>query len=232
MAPTCKPFGPWSNLNRVRNHAGWLRSYQEAAPHGRFRGRVALIQMKIGRYFINEQPFPSYLYDEPPWPTVVKDPSVVHTVIHQCMTGQVGPNGNLVKKPTGFVANHRLLRSGLFKFICDGSHQHDQLEDGDATRKAQVWTWTLARGVADGISALTKDLLRPAPKSTCPAENGSGPGDATADEVAAAAEPWRKCHGCRRRRVHTDPTHSRVPGECKHPFAESIEYECPGCRKH
>ena len=65
----------------------------------------------------NEQPFPSYLYDEPPWPMVVKDPSVVHTVIHQCMTGQVGPYGNLVKKPTGFVANHRLLLSGLFKFI-------------------------------------------------------------------------------------------------------------------
>ena len=125
-----------------------------------------------------------------------------------------GSNGNPVKKPTGFVANSWLLLSGLFKFICDGSHQHDQLEGGAAIRKAQVWTWTLARGVADGISTLKKDLVRSAPRSMSP-ETGSGPGDATTEDVAASEEPWRNCDGCRRRRVKTDPIHNRIPGVCK-----------------
>ena len=92
-----------------------------------------------------------------------------------------------MKKTTGFVANNRLLLSGLLKFICDGSHQHNQLEGGDASRNAQVWTRTLARGVDDGISSLKKDLFRPALSSMCP-EAGTGPGDATTDDVVAAQE--------------------------------------------
>ena len=145
------------------------------------------------------------------------------------MTGQVGPYRNLVNEPTGLVANHRLLLSGLFKFICDGSRQHDQLEGGDATHKAQVWTWTLARGVADGISALKKDLLRPAPSSMFP-ETGTGPGDATSEDVVAAQESWKDCPGCKWRRNKTVPSHTREPGVCKHPLTESIEYKCSGCR--
>ena len=42
MAPTCTPFGPMSHLNYQINYDGWLRSYDLAAPHGRFCGRIAL----------------------------------------------------------------------------------------------------------------------------------------------------------------------------------------------
>ena len=35
MAPTCTPFGPWCHLNKFLNWDGWVRSYEEAAPHGR-----------------------------------------------------------------------------------------------------------------------------------------------------------------------------------------------------
>ena len=197
MGPTCTPFGPWSNLNKVLHYDSWLKSYHNAAPHGRFCGRVALIQIRNGRFFVNEQPFPSNLYEEPPWSIVVKDPTVVHTVIHQCMTGQVGATGRPVKKPTGFVANHFLLLSFLFKFICDGSHEHDHLEGGIATRAAQVYTWKLAAAIADGICALKKHLLKAGKRigTSMPAypEMGSGPGD----EPQADPEAWRKCPGCR-----------------------------------
>ena len=73
MGPTCTPFGPWANLNKVLHYDSWLKSYHQAAPHGRFCARVALTQMRNGRYFVNEQPFPSNLYEEPPWPLVVAD---------------------------------------------------------------------------------------------------------------------------------------------------------------
>jgi hypothetical protein len=36
MGPTCKPFGKLANYNYWHNYDAWLKSYQEAAPHGRF----------------------------------------------------------------------------------------------------------------------------------------------------------------------------------------------------
>ena len=83
MAPTCTPFGPMANFNWHRNYDTWLRSYNDAAPHGRFCGEVALLMMELNRYFLNEQPFPSMLYDEPPWPTVRAHPDVTQEVVHQ-----------------------------------------------------------------------------------------------------------------------------------------------------
>eukprot|EP00974_Lingulodinium_polyedra_P043109 4138852-Lingulodinium_polyedra.AAC.1 len=36
---------------------------------------------------------------------------------------------------------------------------------------------------------------------------------------------WRKCFGCLGRADKTDPRHSRVPGECKWPLIESIQWD-------
>ena len=68
MAPTCTPFGPMSHLNYQINYDGWLRSYDLAAPHGRFCGRIALFQDEQRRYYLNEKPYQSQLYADPPWP--------------------------------------------------------------------------------------------------------------------------------------------------------------------
>ena len=93
MAPTCTPFGALARVNYYTNHRSWLRSYHLAAPHGRFCGEVALLQLQAGRFFVNEQPQGSWLYEERPWPAVLAHPDVFGVVVHQCMTGQVGPNG-------------------------------------------------------------------------------------------------------------------------------------------
>ena len=53
---TCKPFGKLANDKDWRNHDKWLKSYKEAAPHGKFCGELALIQEESERYFICEQP--------------------------------------------------------------------------------------------------------------------------------------------------------------------------------
>ena len=64
MAPTCTPYGPLSNFNYVMHYDAWLESYRKANPHGKVCGRVAMIQLDLGRDFMNEQPYPSGLYEE------------------------------------------------------------------------------------------------------------------------------------------------------------------------
>ena len=59
----------------------WLEAYSQAAPHGRFCGHVAKRQIVNGRYFLNEQPFPSELYLETPWEEVRNMPGVLKIVI-------------------------------------------------------------------------------------------------------------------------------------------------------
>ena len=42
MAPTCRPFGPRSHCNKIMFPQTWEASYMQAAPHGRFCGKVAM----------------------------------------------------------------------------------------------------------------------------------------------------------------------------------------------
>ena len=38
-----------------------------------------------------------------------------------------------------------------------------------------------------------------------------------------------RCKGCLHRHHQRDPRHSRVYGECRYPFVDSVAYSCPGC---
>lgn len=49
----------------------WQRSYDLAAPHGKFCGVGAQMQLKKGLHFICEQPAGSDLYYEHPWLVVL-----------------------------------------------------------------------------------------------------------------------------------------------------------------
>ena len=95
MSPMCRPFGPYAQMNYRIHYDGWLKSYELAAPHGRFCGEVAETQLKVHRDFFNEQPHPSWLYEEEPWPRVPADPRVDSRIVDQCMAGAVGPGGGL-----------------------------------------------------------------------------------------------------------------------------------------
>ena len=62
MAPTCGPFGPMGRFVKHVTPDAWLRSYDLAAPHGKFCGVVAQMQLREGLHFICEQPSGSDLY--------------------------------------------------------------------------------------------------------------------------------------------------------------------------
>ena len=57
MGPQCRPLGI--------NYDTWLRRYKEDMPHASFCGRAALHQMRKGRHFIVENPWPTWLLEEP-----------------------------------------------------------------------------------------------------------------------------------------------------------------------
>ena len=60
MAPTCRSFGRRATFNYKRNYHTWLRSYEDAAPHGQFCGYLAQLHLELGGHFVNEQPKPSW----------------------------------------------------------------------------------------------------------------------------------------------------------------------------
>ena len=220
MAPTCTPFGPWANLNYHLNYEAWHASYLLAAPHGRFCGHVALKQILEGRFFINEQPDPSWLYQEEPWPRVMQHPSVDKLVIHQCMTGQKASCGLPAKKPTGLVSNSTLLLKPSRKFKCDNTHQHADLQGGKAS-PLKLWTWQLATALADGIGLLIRALRNnqdPNPvfpvAATNTDPNDQAPDDAMPLGSLAGKKAWRLCKGCLHRAAADSPLHSRAPGIC------------------
>lgn len=187
ISTPCTPFGPPSYVNRVHNYDTWKRSYDRCAPHGRFCGRMVLLQLERRRHrddgscFLSEHPHPTALYAEKPWPTVVGDPTVRLQVIHPCVTGQKGPNGLPVKKPTGFTSNEPELLKPLVRYQCDGRHQHDK-PCNTSLADTRLWTWTLAHSIAIGVAKVAKRVHGGAVKAypatgkiTCPACRDSRP---------------------------------------------------------
>ena len=150
QAPTCTPFGSFARLNYHTHYDAWLRSYHEAAPHGRFCGEMALLQDQAGRYWLNEQPAGSWLYYEPPWPRVLALPSTVAKIFDQCMVGQVGPSGLPVLKSTELKANSQLMLAPFEGLTCDKSHDHEPLQHGKAAA-CKLWTWDMSQRIVDGM---------------------------------------------------------------------------------
>ena len=157
MAPTCAPFGPISNLMKANDPAAWKRSYERAAPHGRFCGEVALNQLNKGRHFICEQPFPSKLYHEEPWPQVLNHKNTRRVVWDRCQTGCKGPSGRPARKRSYMIASHAALTKPFEHRVCPGRHIHDDLEHG-RSKPCQLWTWEEASLVISGVKALKKEV--------------------------------------------------------------------------
>ena len=231
MAPTCKPFGSWSHINRVANYNAWQASYDDAAPHGRFCGEIALLQLGKCRHFLNEQPYPSDLYYEEPWPEVLNHSNVLTQKWDRCMTGLVGSAGIPVKKTSEMVASHLALLQPFANKGCNGSHDHEWLS-GSECANAQLWTWTEASLAATGIAALKRYVgTSPGRPNSAYPEIGTGPGDPDQPEPEEAPS-WKKCPGCLHRRAKDDVEHTRVRGECRHPDVQPIEWSCRACQQH
>ena len=164
MAPTCGPFGPMGRFVKYVTPDSWQRSYDQAAPHGRFCGVVAQMQLKRGLHFICEQPSGSDLYFEQPWPAVLNNPTVRQQRYDGCIAGlkaQFGPNkGMSIKKASTMTASHEILLEPFVKLQCRGNHGHLRMDgEGQTLSACQVWTWDEANHVASGIHRLKKVQL-------------------------------------------------------------------------
>ena len=228
MAPVCTPYGPLGVWNQNVHPEAWRRSVAQAQPLAEFSGTVAALQIKEGRYFLVEQPYPSKMFEVEPWPSVRAHPSCLRVILHQCMVGQQ-VSGERAKKPTELVANHIELLKPLSGLQCNGAHTHTPLVGGKA-RQTQKWPRKMCRLIAHGIARLAH-ALRQGMSDAFPSV-GSGPaadGQPPAGEVPVP-EAWRSCKGCLRRLHKHDPLHSRIPGQCKHPHEESMAFDCPACK--
>ena len=225
MGPTCKPFGRLANYNYWHNYEGWLKSYREAAPHGRFCGEIALLQERNARYFLCEQPAHSWLFAEQPWPLVLAQPTTVQIEIDQCMLGLKTKEGLRAKKPTVLVSNTSLLLEPFHGCRCNGKHEHGHLIGGRAAA-AQVWTWDFASRIVEGVVRLRRHLRKFWYENAFPTV-GSGPGDPD----APVPERYKyKCDACRNNFSMYDERHTRRPGECRRSHIRPIIYKCPGCK--
>ena len=235
MAPTCGPFGPMGRFVKHVTPDSWQRSYDQAAPHGRFCGVVAQMQLRKGLHFICEQPSGSDLYFEPPWPAVLNNPTVRQQRYDRCMAGlkaQYGPNkGMSIKKASTMTASHEILLEPFVKLQCRGNHAHLQMHgEGQNLAACQVWTWDEANHVASGIHRLKKTQLS-YPSATVQTNDGPVEGPPRGRDPSAPPVSQSKCLGCRHRRARTDPEHSRIVGECGYPYDEPIVWPCIGCQQ-
>jgi hypothetical protein len=227
MAPSCRTLGPTSHLNRSLNYDTWVQHYEEDRPHIHFCGRIANLQLRSGRYFFGENPWPTYLFKEGEWTQVVNHKDVEIVIIHQCRLGLKGANNLPVKKPTVLISNARVILEQFQDLQCRNDHTHDcTWGDGKQLHSLQVWPWRLAELFITGIIALLQQLRA---TSTFPVL-GTGPQDS--DTVDDSAQPWMQCPGCRGRMARTRREHTRVQGICKWPDVEpETDWKCPGCSR-
>ena len=131
VAPTCGPLGPMGGFVKYVTPDAWQRSYDLAAPQGKFCGVVAQMQLKKGLHFICEQPAGSDLYYEHPWPAVLNHPGVYQQRYDRCVAGakaQYGPHkGVSVKKASTMTASSKILLGPFEDLQYRGNHAHLQM---------------------------------------------------------------------------------------------------------
>ncbi|CAK9067108.1 Retrovirus-related Pol polyprotein from transposon RE1 (Retro element 1) (AtRE1) [Includes: Protease RE1 [Durusdinium trenchii] len=215
-------------MNQIINQDAWRRSLRIAEPIAKLCGEIALIQLSGNRHYLVEQPTGSTLFKVVPWPTVVRDRRSLSIAFDQCQVGQ-SAGGYPAKKSTELVASSQELLKPFVGRTCPGIHQR-QVLTGRAASQAQKWPREMCQMIAFGIEQLVRAELRKMKKEQAYPTVASDTSDPKGDS-AVEESPWRKCKGCLWRLQKFDSRHSRVPGECKHPDLEAIEFKCPGCMK-
>ena len=226
MAPSCRTMGPTSNVNAAINHDTWLRHYNEDAPHIRFCGFIAKLQIRRGCFFFAENPHPTYMLKEGDWTTVAQHKDTLIQVVDQCALGAKGPNGLPVKKPTMLITNAPEIYQMFAELRCNGKHQHDQTWGAGTLSQLQVWPWMFAERLIEGIVRLKKRIR----KASAYPETGSGP---QGPDQPKAEFQWNKCPGCKGRMARTRREHTRILGECRYDdVIPEMEWTCPGCSRN
>ena len=230
LQPPCTPFGPWANFNKSQHYSSWKESYDACAPVARLCGECAELQLSNNCDWLVEQPMPSQLFQEHPWPRLAMHPKTRQQIMDRCMTNQKNANGNFVRKRTQLWASSELLLAPFVNLLCNGSHNHEQVT-GSATEATKVYTWEFAERIVLGCQLLIRNKYPKTHNASAYPSVASGPRDADAEvQPSATDEAWRKCYGCRNRKRVDDDRHTRIEGECKHPFVTAVTWNCPGCK--
>ena len=255
MAPVCGPYGPMSNLNNFLHPETMQQKEREVRPLAILCGKVALVQIAKGLYFIQEQPHPSKLYQVHPWPKVLAlkrtglfapghpEHAVMQVKYDRCAAGLKVHTGRFkgmpMKKPSTMTANCPLLLRPFLSKQC--KHNPGEHLSGDGhpreLREAQIWTWQEANLIISGIMATRvwhkKNVMRDrAFPITCAEQvakaipGGDSGGPHPAAPIAASD---CKCYGCRHKRTATHWQHDRVIGSCKFPHTHPFVPSCQAC---
>ena len=190
MSPTCRPYGHWARYNSVLYPDTWKMSYAWVSPHGRFCGKVALLQLRAGRFFMLEQTAGNTLLDEPEWAETLDSPEVKSVNIHQCATGLRNAACELCYIPTIIVSTSADILTQFRNCVCDKTHPH-----GRATTEQQHWTNKFASRIVSGIISLKRRVA----ECMYPVVGTTG------------------CRACKSHRSATDPEHTRDPTYCRFP---------------
>ena len=204
MAPPCRGFSPWSFLNEIIHPDAVAEARAQGIPLANLCAAVAKHQLDNNRHFVLEQPRQSTLFQIDSWKKLI--PRIHDAVCDQCCFGLVSSSGEMLKKPTRFVASHPILLEHVRNRFCNQRHEH-----GKVKSEAERWPIKLCRALARGIA----DLL-------------------SSDNAYLAdvrAFPTYSCPGCRGHIRKEDPRHVRDE-TCKFREVPSIEWTCVGCRRH
>ena len=164
FSPVCGPWGPWSKLNMSKNEVTRekiLRDRDSWFPFTKWLRGLVRRRLAKGRKVLIENPWTSEFWDSFHMKKLMEEHLYDSESLQQlelvrcdqCMFGLRDHfNGELHYKPTGFLTASQEVKEYL-NVRCDRSHQHQHLEGGQRTKRAQEWPTQLCQAMLDGFIA-------------------------------------------------------------------------------
>ena len=232
LQPHCRSVGSFSSYNYQMNYYTWKQHFDEDLPHLQYCGKVALKQMRLGRYFLREQPAGSKLDGVEPWPAVQDHESVKTVLMDQCMAGAKDEQGYPVRKITEWTSNSEILLKPFAKCVCDNSHIHGT-PTGKALEKMKLYSWKLCGIVVDGIQAIKQAVKSQAVLTACQSTSSypvTSTGTEPSDEPPVRVpHKGLGCPACNNSLRRDSPQHTRNPKTCRQSHVKPQYWSCPAC---
>ena len=162
FSPVCGPWSPLQQLSVAKGPSyaqklGELRKLWYSV----CKWIVKIIRQRVarGRQVLFEQPWPSKMWQTLAFQRLLADQiedgmtgePLTANYIDQCEFGLKDEQTGLPhKKPTGIMTASQGVKHYLNR-ECSGDHQHQPLEGGNRTKKAQCWPHELCRALLQGL---------------------------------------------------------------------------------
>ena len=160
VSPPCTLFSLLQNMNVNKHTRQYLQRLRHAKRLLRFAWKVMQLVISYGGCFVFENPLTARTWLEIEIQQLMDRDEVILVAADQCRFGLRSLDGNLHKKPTGFLTNSPEIAQQL-SLRCDGSHQHELIlgnnKGGNRARQAQEYPPKLVDAILRGYR---KQLLR------------------------------------------------------------------------